>query len=511
MGQEIELKLEVPRKAIRRSTDLPWLLELACSPAKHEKLTSVYFDTPKCKLRDHGVSLRVRHVGRKRLQTIKVIQKRAGPLGRDEWEEEITGTRPDLKRIEGAAFAPLNPKKLRGKLRPVFETVVERAALPVRIGRSEIEVAVDRGSIKVGRHREAINEIELELKSGDPAELALVAERFAQSLPVAYGARSKQDRGYALVAGQATGAIGASRIFLDRRCSTAQAFQVIALACLDHALANERAVRARDPEGVHQMRVGLRRLRATLSLFKPLVEGAETDTVKAELKWLTDQLAPARDLDVLIAEGVRPLQGNAPAAEFRTLAGDLENKRDKGFDRAQVAVDGGRYRALGLKTALWVISGDWTRSGDEVVVALRERPAVEFAAEILGKRLKKILKRADKIEDLDPRRRHKLRIAVKKLRYAAEFFTGLFDEGEGRGFSRQLKELQSGLGRLNDIEVHKRVAQRIVHRDRGPHRAEEEAFAMGFLTGGEQTEVDPALARVAKSAKRLKSASAFWQ
>src|SRR5262249_9060545 len=154
-------------------------------------------------------------------------------------------------------------------------------------------------------------------------------------------------------------------------------------------------------------------------------------------------------------------------------------KRDSGFDRARVAVDSDRYRALGLRTVLWVNRGEWIRSSDEMVIALRERPAVEFATEILGKRLKRILKRAEKIQSLDPRRRHKLRIAVKKLRYAAEFFTELFDDGEPKRFSRQLKELQSGLGRLNDIEVHKRVARGIVHRGRVRHRADG-AFAMGF-------------------------------
>jgi triphosphatase len=383
MGQEIEVKLEVPRKAIRKSAELPWLLRLACGPAKHKKLTSVYFDTPKRKLRDHGVALRVRHVGKMRLQTIKVIAKGGrGPLARDEWEEEIAGTDPDLRLAKDTALDALKLKKLRRKLRPVFETVVERVTLPVRIGRSEIEVAVDRGSIKAGRHHEAINELELELKRGDPVDLAQLAERFARSLPVAYGARPKQDRGYALVAGKPTGPVGASSIALDPHSSTAEAFRVIALACLDHALANERAVRAGDRESIHQMRVGLRRLRAALSLFRPLVDGAQTDGVKGELKWLTEQLAPARDLDVLIAEGVRPLQGDAPKAEFRTLVDDLENRRHKGFDRARVAVDSDRHRSLGLKTALWVINGEWTRNGDEMIAALRERPAVDFAAEI---------------------------------------------------------------------------------------------------------------------------------
>ena len=85
MGQEIELKLEGPRGAIGKATKLPWLRELARAPAKRGKLVSVYFDTPKLKLRNHGVALRVRHIGKKRVQTIKVVQKGGrGPLGRAE-------------------------------------------------------------------------------------------------------------------------------------------------------------------------------------------------------------------------------------------------------------------------------------------------------------------------------------------------------------------------------------------------------------------------------------------
>ena len=276
MGREIELKLEVPRAAIGKAPTLAWLRAMAAGPVKRERLISVYFDTRKLKLRERGVALRVRHIGKKRLQTIKAVQKGGrGALGRDEWEEEIAGSAPDLTRAKGTALAPLVTRKLRRKLRPVFETVVERVMLPVHSGGSDVEVAVDRGYIKAGREREPISEVELELKSGERADLMQIAEHIARSLPVTYGARPKQDRGYALIAGEADGAVGAAGIALDRRSSTGEAFRVIALACLDHALANERAVRAGDAEGVHQMRVGLRRLRAALSLFKPMIDGAE--------------------------------------------------------------------------------------------------------------------------------------------------------------------------------------------------------------------------------------------
>src|SRR5690242_2197902 len=97
MASEVELKLEVFSDAAG-ALRLPWLRRLATGPIQRRKFASVYFDTRKSKLRDHGVSLRVRRVGGKRLQTIKADgDGAAGAFGRREWEAEIDGDEPDLK------------------------------------------------------------------------------------------------------------------------------------------------------------------------------------------------------------------------------------------------------------------------------------------------------------------------------------------------------------------------------------------------------------------------------
>ncbi|MBO0735529.1 MAG: CHAD domain-containing protein [Alphaproteobacteria bacterium] len=516
MAHEIELKLQVPRDAISKAADLPGLRQLIQGPPRRQKLTSVYFDTPSLKLRDHGLALRVRRIGKKRVQTIKAISKGGrGALGRDEWEEEIASAIPDLSLAKGTALAPLVTRKLRHELHPTFETVVERTTLPIRAGGSAVELAVDRGYINAGRRRELISELELELKEGDPADLVEIAERLRHSLPVAYGAQPKQDRGYALVTGEADCAVRAAEIAIDTDFSAAEAFRVIALACLDHALANERAVRGGNPEGIHQMRVGLRRLRAALTLFKPLIDSPQTDAVKTELKWLTEQLGQARDFDVLLTEGIGPLRQDSPAAETDTLIQDLQTRRGEAVDRARAAVNSGRYQKLGLMTALWILDGQWRRSGDEAIAAARERPAVGFAVEILGRRLKKILKKANRIEDLDPSRRHKLRIGVKKLRYATQFFAGLFSDGKSeaaRGrFAKPLKRLQTNLGRLNDIYVHKRVASGIAHGGGSPKKRADKSLAIGFVLGHEQTEMGRSVEAAAKSARQLARATPFWE
>ena len=519
MGREVELKLQVPPSAIDEVARVPWLSEAANAPAKHENLNlvTVYFDTAKSKLRKHGLALRVRHIGADRVQTIKALQQAArGAFGRDEWEEKITGDKPDLKFAKGTALEPLATKKLRRKLQPMFETVVESAAFPIHVGDADLELAVDRGHIKARERHEPVSEIEIELKHGDRGAIATIAERLAQSARVAYAALSKPERGYALSAGQSAKAVCRGAIALDPEISTAAAFQAIALSCLDHTAANERAVREGDTEGVHQMRVGLRRPRAAISIFKELLPGSETEAVQSELRWLTEQLGPARDLDVLLEHRVSKERRVPPIGrDIDLLERDLQGRRDAGLQKAKAAIDSDRYRALGLRTALWVTNGEWSKSTEPLRVARRERPALEFAADIFDTRSKKISKRLEEIEGLDARQRHKLRVAVKKLRYACEFFAGLFDNRkrtrERSRLTAILKTLQGSLGALNDIEVHKRLAVMIAHPRKHTRKQAEKALAMGFIAGQEQQQIASRIAVTEKAGGKLPKSAKFWR
>jgi hypothetical protein len=92
VNTEIELKLGLPATALRQAERLAWLRKLAADVAPPKRLISDYYDTRKLKLRERGVSLRIRRIGSKRLQTIKG-GSRAGALGRFEREDEITSKR----------------------------------------------------------------------------------------------------------------------------------------------------------------------------------------------------------------------------------------------------------------------------------------------------------------------------------------------------------------------------------------------------------------------------------
>lgn len=509
MSTETELKLALPAQALGEAERLPWLRKLATARLPQSSVRSVYFDTKKQKLRRHDLTLRLRKQGAKRLQTIKLANATAEPLGRSEWEEEIESRRPDLKRAKGTPLAPLIGRKFKKRLRPVFKTEVRRRVMNIHLNGSEIELAFDHGRIVAGRRSAPICELELELKRGDLSDLAALARRLGRGLPLAFAARSKPDRGYSLRAGEEHAAIRGTDIVLTPSQSAGTAFRQIGLSCLQHVAANQEAVEAGDGEGIHQMRVGLRRLRAAISLFGFMLAGEETESIKAELKWLTQQLGPARDLDVMAKKAVAPLRAENPdQPEIEVLEQDVKRQRDDKIERARAAARSERYRRLVLTTALWLIDGTWSRAPQD---RGRDRAIDPVAAEILDRRSRKVVKRAKRLHELDAARRHKLRIAIKKLRYACAFFESLYGHPKRqKRFGKLLSDLQDSLGTLNDIAVHASRAHELADpRQRSP-RQPQKAYAMGFLTAREKAEARALEGAAAKSGKKLAAANRFW-
>lgn len=501
MGTEIELKLFTSRSALRKAMVLPWLTKMTGDAVKHQHLTSVYFDTPKFALRDHGVSLRVRRAGDQRLQTIKSTS--GALVARDEWEQRIEGDQPKLQLAGKTALAPLLSGKIKAQLQPVFETEVERVTMPVRIGGSEIELAFDSGRINTAADHAEINEIEIELTHGERHDAALLARRLARSVPISYEPLAKSERGYALLEGSSGGPVFARPISLPPSATTEDAFAIIGFECLRHIAANDAAVRRADPEGIHQMRVGLRRLRAAFSLFKQQLRGSDFRKLKAELVWLGEQLGPARDYEVLVSKTLGPLRSSHPdRQEFAVLEDDFENRCKAGLAAAKAAVEGERYKRILLDTALWLFDGDWRNNPDALETSLRKRPIERFAKQELARRTRKISKRIRKLRTMEPRRRHKVRIAVKKVRYAREFFESLRPDSRGRRIDRALKKLQSALGSLNDMTVHSKLARGLARIN----PATRKAYAIGYLTGQEDVRSQSIVAEAVRAGKQLRRA-----
>jgi CHAD domain-containing protein len=292
-------------------------------------------------------------------------------------------------------------------------------------------------------------EIELELKHGAPAALFAVAKDLARAAPLRLAPVTKSERGYGLLGGSAPAPVKARDIEIDPDASRAGAFQVIARSCLSQIIANEAVLRkTADPEAVHQMRVGLRRLRAAISLFKPMLADRETETVKRGLRWIGRKLGPARDLDVLLGN-LREMTGSSLAEDALQ---DAERRRQKAYEILRKALDSPRYMSAILETAAWIEAGKWLAAGD-----LPSRSARKHAARELSRRHRKILRDARHMEELEDDERHELRIRIKKMRYGAEFFASLFDGKKSKKRRKamlpELERLQDLLGEMNDIAV----------------------------------------------------------
>ena len=509
MGIENEVKFEVSPGDLERLTAARSLRPADGQLAKHKYFVSTYFDTPKHVLRRNGVSLRVRRAGNKHIQTIKTARNGIA-LGRGEWESKIESNEPDFRAARGTALEPLLSKNIRRDLDPIFATHIHRTLIPLRPGNSVVELALDQGHVKVGRNTTPLAEVELELKNGSVADLFRAARMVAELVPAKLAVKTKSEQGYALVEDQPIDAVRASKITLRRKAKLSSAFQVIARSVLHHIAANEPAVLAGKPEGVHQMRIGVRRLRAAIWVFSKLLRSKQTETIKRDLKWLAGKLGPVRDLDVFLNTKVHRLADEQPPiAGFYELISELVYRRDLAAEAAKSAISSPRYRLLVFNALEWIEDGHWLKQlsigGDQ-----RTQP---YAVDLFDRRIKKAKRRLKKVRRLNDHDRHELRIAIKKLRYTVYFFESLFvGSASAKALSRykdHLQSLQDSLGALNDVAVHQKLLTRL-GTDGDEERSRLVSFAAGAVVGSERGEIGPLLNVATKAARNLRRAEKFW-
>lgn len=448
--QEIELKLEFdPADGA--------LIEACLSRLQPQPLTqsliSTYYDTPDFALRDAGIALRVRQQPDRFVQTIKAGDGSGALFDRSEWELEVPGQGIDLAAARNTGLPPFADADVVGVLQPLFETRIQRVLYRVRKNGSDVEMALDWGEIATAKSHCPIAELEIELKQGSKAELFHLARALADVVPLRLGVRSKAERGYELIEGSSA-AEKARPVSVPVGVDSGQAFRIIARNCLRQIIANEPAMCEGRAEALHQMRIGLRRLRAAISFFSEVVADAEQDLIKAELKWITNELGLARDLDVLGAEIFLPLQkAHGNDERVATAQRHFEARRAEAYAAATAAIRSDRFRHAVLDVVVWVEVGPWTRSEERI-----SREIGHYAAERL-RRLRKIIKRKGAhLRDLTVAQRHKLRIRAKRLRYALEFFAETFpgekQEKRHAEMLDSLKALQEALGSLNDLARH---------------------------------------------------------
>lgn len=452
---ETELKLKVPPAALERMRSHPALAERATGAPREHHLTDTYYDTPGRELWKHGLTLRVRSDNEAWIQTVKTSGRFSGLHQRGEWECALPDgePRPALlaRQIKSSNLAALLADSgLPQRLQPVFQSSTRRTTWDIALadGR-QLECALDAGDIAAGDRHAEISELELELKRGDPAALFELALALHQDIPLQLGSDSKAARGFALLEGDeaADTGIKAAPVRLHPRMTLEDAFQCIGLNCLRQLEANVSGVLRKSPESLHQMRVGLRRLRALVDMFEELA--APPDAIREGLDWLAAELGATRDWDVLAGATLDHIHGIDPAA-LRDAAQGKANALHKEMLHTLRAP---RYTVLMLQLNGWLRGRQWRPSGALPQGSPLGERAARGALPLLRKAEKRLSKRIRALDPQDAPARHRVRIAAKKARYATEFFGELLPAKRVKRYTRCLSALQDRLGVLNDFAV----------------------------------------------------------
>jgi triphosphatase len=442
---------------------LPALIRLletrAGRPAREARLVGTYFDTPDGELTRRGLTLRVREQDGSFVQTVKSGGDGNGAaLMRGEWEDLVASGRPDPSAPQTGDFIPADAGSA---LVALVRTEIARRTVTLCLdAATRIEAAVDRGHVGAlpTAASEPVCEVELELKRGNIAALYDLALALLAVAPVRLERRSKAARGFHLATRSAAPASVAARhaspVDLDRKMTAGAALRCIVCSCTEQIVGNEAAVHAGMPEGVHQMRVGVRRLRAFLSAFAPLSPNDYDRWLNAELRWLGGILGIARNLDVVAEELIAPeIATEAGAAldddGIAALQQAVAARRAAAQSAVVAAMGSARYTALVLRLL--------HRSDGNVIADTRSpglsRPLAEIGAEILDRRSRAVRRHAAGFAKQSPEQRHRLRIALKKLRYPLEMFGRLYDAAAADRLLRVARRLQGDLGDANDLRM----------------------------------------------------------
>ncbi len=201
-------------------------------------------------------------------------------------------------------------------------------------------------------------------------------------------------------------------------------------------------LQAYDAEDLHQLRVGLRRMRSHLKSRS----GRKARSLRHELGTLADATSPARDWDTLIEKAHARLD----PATLRLLEEDLR-----------------RYQASSHVPALAMLQGaGWSDGLEQWDAYLRRHPPGRTSAGSGAKTRQKTHERVDHAwqracHNDSPRNWHKLRIALKDLRYRLEADAGSAGDREASRLLKHCKQLQTLLGDWHDTVIHLQLVREV--------------------------------------------------
>ncbi|MGC9268667.1 MAG: CHAD domain-containing protein [Acidiphilium sp.] len=426
------------------------------------------FDTADFALARAGIVLLVERIGRRFIQSV------TAPSG--ERRDAVAGFALDAMALDAGAAAPWREGVLANAAAPICAISLRRRRCRLDAGGVTVDFALDAGRIRVPGRSLPVAEARLTLGAaqGSPGTLFEVAQRIFTDHPFSLAGVNPVARGVAMARAAAPATAGFARVELTPSMTADAAMRRLLWQCQAHILANhEAAMDGRDPEGVHQLRVGLRRLRSGLRLLRPVMPTTPLQDLTDEAGAVAASCGVARAFDVLLDETLPLIESACGArAEFGALRMIATARRAEAYVGVCETLGAARYVAFQLALGIWIGTIAWP---DAVPTLERFAPVALAAAH------RRVLRRGRHFRALEPDALHRLRIAAKVLRYTAEFFRPLIGHrGTAKPYFKRLSRLQARLGAYNDMVTTEGLLARM-----GEHDAAGADRAIGLVIGWE--------------------------
>lgn len=515
---ECELKLSGTRGQLRKAEAIVKRMIGAGIDWQTDQLVTSYYDTTDRRLSQRGVALRVRKKGRTYTQTVKAKALQSAAMSeRPEWNVDVTSARPDLSVLPRQAKSRVG-LVLPHELKKLFTVDVERKKAVVELpagsalGSAEVEIAIDRGVVRAGQKSVDMTELEIELIAGDPNAIFEFAMQLSDS-GLSVNQVTKAETGYRLIDGASDPVpVRLEKLNLDPGQTTNQVMVDIFTASLANVLDNEAATLAgSDPEGVHQMRVSLRRMRSALSVFRRVIDRDRCAWAKEELKWLASSLGPARDWDVFGMDILDPVRGfGVDDAAIDDLRVGVEAQRKLAYTQVRDALNSPRYTRFLIGMSQFIATEGWRPAEIPSGHALAQ-PIGDVADSILARALRRLIKTGRGLGKMSIEQRHEARIELKKFRYATDFLHSLYPENRVRPFMKSLSRMQNQFGHLNDVAVAQGLLSELTaEKGLGTAERQRRLYGAGQVVAWHARGVHDSEADFLADWKSLKRARPFW-
>ncbi len=417
---------------------------------------TTYFDTADLDLKSRGMQLRLRKDGERVIQTFKSKTPATGPFGRAEHEIAVTDGKINVAHVKDQLPEDMKDAFSSWHLQEQFQTRFRRVSCQVSKGSFSAEECFDTGDIVAAKRSSDISEVEIELKSGPLPEYSSTCLDFLKRVPAGILLEGKAARGFRLAQNTTPCAVVGIKKPLDGMATLPDAILLLLRRHFSHFLDNHPAVVSNGaPPAVHQMRVGIRRLLATLHSFGPVLDVGPARSVLAELRGVFSKLGPIREADVFLSENL-PDIGLAGLSNDQASLLQIEITRFRAERHAQLTemLTSADFARLVVRLNDWVEGCSWLAQNTPLDVLLTQRRVREFGAVRLRELQKNLFKKARKARQGGLDEWHAARIAAKKLRYASTpLIPTLLGPTAAASYEARLSDLQDGLGALNDLNT----------------------------------------------------------